>query len=49
MVGGTSIGSFVGGVWAREQSVAKVNPIVKAWASKLASLWFYFEGIYYLI
>jgi len=45
MIGGTSIGSFIGGLYSCEQSVLKVNPIAKSWASKLASLWFYFEDL----
>ena len=44
MVGGTSIGSFIGGLVACEQYCARVDPIAKSWSAKLASLWFYFEG-----
>jgi lysophospholipid hydrolase len=46
MVGGTSIGSFIGGVVANEQSYERVNSIVGAWALKASSYWFYLSGIF---
>lgn len=42
MIGGTSIGSFIGGLYACEQTIEKVDPIAQSWAEKGASLWFYF-------
>lgn len=47
MIGGTSIGSFIGGLYACEQSIGKVDPIAQSWAEKGASLWFYFLGNYF--
>lgn len=46
MIGGTSIGSFIGGLYACEQTIEKVDPIAQSWAEKGASLWFYFLGNY---
>jgi lysophospholipid hydrolase len=39
MVGGTSIGSFVGGLYAYENSISTVNPIAETWALKMNSYW----------
>lgn len=44
MIGGTSIGSFVGGLYACEQSIEKVDPIAHRWAEQGSSLWFYLMG-----
>lgn len=44
MVGGTSIGSFIGGIVACEQSYDKVESVARAWADKAASFWFYLSG-----
>jgi predicted acylesterase/phospholipase RssA len=44
MIGGTSIGSFVGGLYACEQSIEKVDPIARRWAEQGSSLWFYLMG-----
>lgn len=44
MIGGTSIGSFIGGLYACEQSIEKVDPLASKWAEKGSSLWFYLMG-----
>lgn len=41
IVGGTSIGAFVGACYAKETSFMSVLPIVKAWAQLSSSYWFY--------
>ena len=44
-VGGTSIGSFIGGMYAREQSFIKVLPIAKSYCKKMSSLWFHVQDL----
>jgi predicted acylesterase/phospholipase RssA len=44
MIGGTSIGSFIGGLYACEQTIDKVDPIAHSWAAQGSSLWFYLMG-----
>jgi lysophospholipid hydrolase len=44
MIGGTSIGSFIGGLYACEQTIDKVDPIAHSWAVQGSSLWFYLMG-----
>lgn len=44
MIGGTSIGSFIGGLYACEQSIEKIGPIAHSWAERGSSLWFYLMG-----
>jgi hypothetical protein len=43
-IGGTSIGSFIGGLYASEQSIEKVDPLAGQWATQASSLWFYLWG-----
>lgn len=44
-VGGTSIGSFIGGIYASEQSVIKMDPIVRKYCEKMSSLWFHVQDL----
>ena len=39
MVGGTSIGSFVGALWAEERSPEAVADRAKKWCDVMGSLW----------
>lgn len=44
-VGGTSIGSFIGGMYACEQSFVKMEPIVRRYCEKMSSLWFHVQDL----
>lgn len=44
-IGGTSIGSFIGGMYAREQSSLKILPIAKKYCEKMSSLWFHVQDL----
>ena len=39
MVGGTSIGSFVGALWCEERNVTRVIHRAKQWFKTMTSLW----------
>jgi CRP-like cAMP-binding protein len=41
IVGGTSIGAFIGGCYAKENAFMSIFPTVKAWAQISSSYWFY--------
>lgn len=49
MVGGTSIGAFVGGLYAIDQSFIKIVPKMRIWAMKLSSIWFHIQGMFAII
>ncbi|KAL8574962.1 hypothetical protein ACOMHN_064494 [Nucella lapillus] len=39
MIGGTSMGSFIGALWAEERQFPKFNIRAKEWAIKMTSIW----------
>lgn len=39
MVGGTSMGSFIGALWAEERQFPKFNIRAKEWSMKMTSIW----------
>ncbi|XP_076455375.1 patatin-like phospholipase domain-containing protein 7 isoform X2 [Babylonia areolata] len=39
MIGGTSMGSFIGALWAEEREFPKFNIRAKEWSMKMTSLW----------
>mgnify|MGYP003385225411 FL=1 len=41
IIGGTSIGAFIGGCYAKDNAFMSIFPIVKAWALISSSYWFY--------
>lgn len=41
IIGGTSIGAFIGSCYARENAFMSIFPIVKSWSKVSSSYWFY--------
>jgi len=46
-IGGTSIGAFIGGLYASKCHISQIEPQVVQWAVLMGSVWSYLKGKVY--